>query len=503
MDRRHFLYASSGLAGSSLIAIPSIAQTPAPPKQGCTPPFPKIDNLTEQVANFVLNTSYESIPADVIELGKKSILDAIGLALYGATDETWKILDEYLMPFRGGGRTTTVIGTNVHLPSRFAAFANGVAIHAEDFDDTQLSSHSDRVYGLLTHPTVPVFPSALAVAELQKSSGKDLLLAYEIGVEVECKVAEAIAPRHYEDGFHSTGTCGVFGSVSACARLYKFDLLHTMRAMGLAASQAAGLRESFGTMTKPFHAGHAAEAGVVATDLTALGWTAAEKILEAQRGFFHAYGGSYDPETITKGMGNPWTFASPGISIKPYPSGSLTHPAMTELEKLIHQNKIQGSDVESLEVGTNRNMPNALIHHEPKNALQAKFSMEFCMAILLVEGKAGLPQFTDTVVNRSDVQEMIRRVRFVVSPEAEAAGYDKMTSLLTLKLKNGKTITGRADFAKGSPSNPMSYDDVADKFMGCAEGAKWPTDKAKRIIASVRRLESLGEIGELTALCRK
>jgi 2-methylcitrate dehydratase PrpD len=107
------------------------------------------------------------------------------------------------------------------------------------------------------------------------------------------------------------------------------------------------------------------------------------------------------------------------------------------------------------------------------------------------------------VVNRSDVQEMIRRVRFVVSPEAEAAGYDKMTSLLTLKLKNGKTITGRADFAKGSPSNPMSYDDVADKFMGCAEGAKWPTDKAKRIIASVRHLESLGEIGELTALCRK
>jgi 2-methylcitrate dehydratase PrpD len=204
-----------------------------------------------------------------------------------------------------------------------------------------------------------------------------------------------------------------------------------------------------------------------------------------------------------KTLGHPWTFASPGVSIKPYPSGSLTHPAMTELQRIIREQKFKASDVESMEVGTNRNMPNALIHHQPKTALQAKFSMEFCMAILLIEGKAGLSEFTDSVVNRPDVQEMIGRVHFVVNPEAEAAGYDKMTSILKITLKNGRVITGRADFAKGSPANPMTFDEVTEKFMGCAESAKWSTSKAKQIVESVRHLEDVPSMQNLTSLCRK
>ena len=223
--------------------------------------------------------------------------------------------------------------------------------------------------------------------------------------------------------------------------------------------------------------------------------------MEADRGFFHAAGGSYDPGSIYQKLGRPWTFSDPGVSIKPYPCGSLTHPGMTEMERLIRTEKIKAEDVDFVEVGTNHNLPNALIHHHPKNNLQAKFSMEFCLAILLVEGKAGLGEFTDAVVNRPDVQAMIDRIRFGTDPEAEQAGYDKMTTILKIHLKSGRVISGRADFGKGSPSNPMSYADVAAKFQGCAEYAQWPADRARKIIEMVRNLEMIQDMRVLTELC--
>ena len=443
------------------------------------------------------------IPAETIELGKKSILDGLGLALSGSKAETAPLIQQYIGSLGCGSGGAAVLGSAAKLPARFAALANGIAIHVDDFDDTQLAAAKDRVYGLLVHPTVCVLPAALATAEVGGKNGKDFLLAYHLGVELECKIAEAISPRHYEDGFHSTGTCGVFGGTSACARLKGLDTAHTARAFAIAASHASGLRENFGTMMKPFQAGHATESGVVAVDLAALGWTGAEQILEAQRGFFHAYGGTYDPSAIVDRLGKPWTFQSPGVSIKPFPSGSLTHPGMTELLRLIRENSIQAADVARVEVGTNRNMPNALIHHRPATGLQAKFSMEFCMAILLVDGKADQTKFTDAVVNRPDVQDMVGRVRFYTDPIAEKAGYDKMTTILRITLKDGRVISGRADFGKGSPANPMSFEEVAEKFQGCAAFAEWPKAKADRVIELVREIEDLPDVRTLTALCSK
>src|SRR5437016_6630563 len=234
------------------------------------------------------------------------------------------------------------------------------------------------------------------------------MLSYHVGVEVECKIAEAISPRHYQDGFHSTGTCGVLGSAVASAKVLRFDQSKIQNALGLAASQSGGLRENFGTMTKPFQAGHAAESGVVSANLVALGWTAAEQILEADRGFFHAFGGSYDPAAIMDRLGRPWTFVSPGISLKPYPSGSLTHPAMTELARMIEANNIQAAQVEKIDVGANHNMTTTLLHHEPKTGLEAKFSMEFCIAILLLEHEAGFRELSDKVVQQAEAPGMIR-----------------------------------------------------------------------------------------------
>src|SRR5207244_10609167 len=182
--------------------------------------FPKTPGLTDYVGRFVVNMTYEDIPADVIELGKKSILDGLGLALAGSRAQTGTICRQYLEDLSICGGKAIVIGSALKTSPRFAAFVNGVSIHADDFDDTQLAAAKDRVYGLLVHPTVCVLPAVLAIADTGTGEigGKDLMLAYHVGVEVECKIAEAIAPRHYEDGFHSTGTCGVFGGTAACAK---------------------------------------------------------------------------------------------------------------------------------------------------------------------------------------------------------------------------------------------------------------------------------------------
>ena len=458
-------------------------------------------SLTAYVAQFITDTRAAHIPSDVMHLGKRSILDGIGLALAGNAAESGHLVHRYLAtlgcPLNKG---CTVIGSTIKVPARFAAFANGIAIHADDYDDTQLAVAKDRVYGLLTHPTAPALPPVLALAERDNRSGLDLLTAYQTAVEVETKIAEAINPRHYDHGFHSTATIGTFGAAAGAAKMLGLNPEQTRRALGIAASQAAGLRENFGTMTKPFHPGRSCESGVVAAELAQLGWTAASTVLEAERGFFKAAGGGYDPAAIEGKLGNPWTFAFPGVSIKPHPSGSLTHPGMGLMLDLIRQYDIKPEQVAKVKVGTNRHMPNALIHHRPKNELQAKFSMEFCMAILLIERRAGLAEFTNRVVNRRDVRAMIEKIEFGVHPVAEAAGYEKMATLIDIELANGRTHSGRADFGKGSPANPMSDDELAGKFRECAAWGKLPKANAEKVVELVFRLEKLKSVRELTRL---
>src|SRR5881296_3137448 len=222
--------------------------------------------LTQEVASFVAKTRYCDIPPDVIQLARGFILDGLGVALAGSTDECSRIVQAQIRQMNGR-EESTILGTSLSAPLAKAALANGVAAHAMDYDDTQLSTSKEGVYGLLTHPTVPVLAAALAIGEKQRVSGKDLLLAYILGVEVECRVADAINPRHYQSGFHSTATIGGFGAVVAVGKLLGLREKALARALGIAASMAGGLRENFGTMTKPFHAGRAAESGVTAAQL--------------------------------------------------------------------------------------------------------------------------------------------------------------------------------------------------------------------------------------------
>jgi 2-methylcitrate dehydratase PrpD len=458
--------------------------------------------LTAEVAEFVACVDASEIPVDVARLAKRSILDGLGLAVAGSRSRAAEIAAAEVDSYGSLVPEASALGTGRSTAARFAAFLNGLAIHADDYDDTQLAVAPDRVYGLLTHPTAPVLPAVLALAERDDRSGADVLTAYAIGVEVETKVAEAIDPRHYNDGFHSTATAGSIGAGAGAARILRLDTPTTATALGIAASSAGGLRENFGTMTKPLHAGRAAENGVVAASLAAGGFSAAQNILEARRGYFRAAGGGFDPTLIEGRLGRPWTFADPGISIKPHPSGSLTHPAMGAFLDLVVEHDLRPADVARVRVGTNRHMPNALIHHRPTNELEAKFSMEFCMAILLLERRAGLAEFTDEVVNRPDVRALVERVVFEADPAADEGGFREMTSLIEVTLHDGRTVRTRAEFGKGSPANPMRDDELIDKFLGCLEWGGVPAAVGREVAARVLALEDEPSIGDVLAPLR-
>jgi 2-methylcitrate dehydratase PrpD len=453
--------------------------------------------LTQEVAKYVARTRYRDVPKDVVQLARGFILDGLGVALAGSTDECSQIVQRQIRHASRRGESS-ILGTALSAPAPKAALANGVAGHAMDYDDTQLSTSKEAVYGLLTHPTTPVLAAVLAIGEREKISGKEFVLAYLLGVEVECRLADAINPHHYQSGFHSTATMGGLGAAMATGKILRLkedQLLHTL---GIAASMASGLRENFGTMTKPLHAGRAAENGVNAALLARDGFTAATNILEARRGFFNAMAGGYDESKISGSLGAPYFMKEPGISIKPYPSGSLSHPAQDLILDLVRQHDLRADDIERIDVGTNSNVPNALIYPMPKTALEGKFSIPFCMAIAVVERKAGIAQFEDRKVRDKKVIELMKRVNLYVDDELEKLGYDQVRSRIRIALKKGRTIEGRYDVARGHPEKPMSWAELGDKFRDCA-ALVLPDRNAEDVVNLTARVE---EMKSLTPLIR-
>ena len=456
--------------------------------------------VTQEIAGFVARARLRDVPPQVIDLARGFILDGLGVALAGSTDRCSQIVQQHIRE-AGGRRESSVFGTALSATAPDAALANGVAGHAMDFDDTQLSTSKQAVYGLLTHPTTPVLAAALAIAEKERIGGRELLLSYILGVEVECRVADAIDPRHYQSGFHSTATMGGLGAAVAAGKLLRLREEPLRRGLGIAASMAGGLRENFGTMTKPLHAGRAAQNGIKAVLLARDGFTAAANILEAPRGFFNAMAGGYDPEKINGRLGAPYFMQAPGISIKPYPSGSLSHPAQDLILDLVRDHDLSASQIERIEVGTNSNVPNALIYPMPKNALEGKFSIPFCMAVAVLERKAGIAQFQDRKVRDPRIVALMKRVHLYVDDELEKLGYDQVRSRVRIILKNGALIEGRYDVARGHPEKPMTWSELAEKFNDCA-ALVLPKQQAQEAIELVARVEKLDSLAPLIRALR-
>ena len=377
----------------------------------------------------------------------------------------------------------------------------GTAGHAHDWDDTQVSHDPRHVYGLLTHPSVPPLTAALVMAQrLGGIDGKRFMLAFQTGFEVECKISEWMKDRHYRRGHHSSGTVGTFGAAATAAKLLGLSGDRLAHALGIAASFAAGIRCNFGTMTKPLHVGRASENGVTAALLAARGFTADPAALDGQWGFWAVMGEGADESKFEQGFGKTLTIVDPGVSIKPYPSGILTHQSMDAMLKLVTEHDLKPDHVETIRFYAGKNITEPIRYPVAQNHLQAKFSMPALLSMIVICRRASHHEFSDAFVAGSAMQDMQRRTQVINDPEIDAKGYDLIRSRIEVDTKDGRTLTQWADERyRGGPLNPISDADLEGKFRMCAEGAIDERRQA-RLLEAVRGLDGLADAGSLAEL---
>jgi 2-methylcitrate dehydratase PrpD len=385
-----------------------------------------------------------------------------------------------------------VIGSGFKTSAALAALANGTMAHALDFDDINWSMSG--------HPTVPLLPAVLALGQEAHASGAEVLLAYVLGFEVETKIGLGVNPRHYDLGWHATSTLGTLGAATACAKLLGLDVEKTRMALGIAASTAAGLRQNFGTMTKPLHPGQAAMNGVTAAQLARLGWTAEANILEAPYGFCQLYAGAnqYNLDDIVKRLGHPFELLATGVAIKQYPCCAFTHRALDAMLALVQQHQLNAADVVAVECRVGRPTMEVLIHTRPQTGLEGKFSMQYCLAAALLDKRIGLLSFSDEKVQRPVAQQFFERVTMKLHPEAQHHGTsgEALPVTVTLMLQDGRTLSAQIQHPKGHPANPLTAIALQDKFEDCAYGVLERPD-IRQVIDLVQGLEQVDDIGML------
>lgn len=430
------------------------------------------DTLTEVAARFVAGLEYDHLPAEVVHLARRQILDGLAVQIGGTEQEALDVAARYITGIGGAPQARLLGAKDIRVPAHMAAFWHGLAGHAMDWDDTQLARHPGRAYGLLTHPTIPPLSAALAVADLLGGvSGKDFITAFVAGFDVECKIAEAINPDHYHRGFHPSGTIGVFGAAMAAGKLLKLDVGQLRQVLSLAASMAAGIRANYGTMTKPLHVARAAENGVAAALLVREGFTADMDGLDGRWGFLTIAGPGGDPELVIDEFGNPFSILDPGTSVKPYPSGVLTHPAMDALRFLMRDEKLGADDIERVDLYAARNVLGPIRFDFAETELQGKFCFQFLLGAIMVAGKAGKNEFTNAFVRSAPVVAAQRKVFTHNDPAIEAMGFDKIRSRIEVRTVDGRNFTRWADENyRGGPFNPLSDRELEEKFSDAASG---------------------------------
>ena len=416
--------------------------------------------LTQRMAEFVIETKSSAIPGEVLDAARDALIDTLGVGIVGATEEVGEIALRYVRGMEAR-RESTIWGTHVATTMAEAAFVNGILGHALDFDDVHASVHG--------HPSTTMIPVALAVGEAVGASGEALLAGYAIGLDVAGKLGTAFGSGHYQRGWHSTATAGIFGSTAVAARLLGLDVAQLRHALGLAASQAAGLLKNFGTMTKPFHAGHAARCAVQSALLARAGFTADTSIFDGDDSFLRTYGekDSQPLAPLVDRLGKPWEALDPGISFKRWPCCYCNHRSIGVLLELIKQHGIRGQDVHAVEIGFPPGSDTALIHTNPHTGLEAKFSIEYVAAACLLDGKVGIDTFTDVMVNRPEVRALMKNVKRYRIQDSQmysgAVGYNDVL----VRTQRGEHRV-REDRAPGSPAWPVSAAERDEKFLDCA-----------------------------------
>ena len=461
--------------------------------------MPEQTHATSAVVDFITRTRWKHMPPEAVTLAKRCVIDGLGVMLAGSTTEASRIIGEYVGGSQTSGTSTALGPRPFQTSAASAALLNGTSGHALDFDDTQLASSADRIFGLLTHPTMPPLTAALAVGERQRVSGQQFLEAFLVGFEVECKIAEAIHPHHYKKGFHSSGTVGTFGAAATAARLLGLDPESTAHTLAIAASMASGIRVNFGTMTKTLHVGRASHNGVVAAELAAAGFTGGHGALDPPWGFFQvfSFADGFDAERIVGRLGDPHTIVSPGVSIKPYPCGVLGHPTMDAMRRLVIDHDVQPAQIRAIRVRAGSNILNPLRYPVASNELEAKFCPAFMVSAIALRRKAGIHEFTDEFVRSEPVQRMMALVERVLDPEIEALGFEKIRSTVEVDLHDGRTLVEHADERyRGGPDRPFTREELYEKFSECAALVLSPDT----LIAAFDMIHIIDELPDMTDL---
>ncbi len=450
--------------------------------------------LTDEVVKFIL--SDKMIPDNVKSKAVEHIIDGIAVMLAGSRTECSQKVANYVTAKKGVPEST-VIGFEFKAPACDGALINGTSGHADDYDDTQLSTAPDRLYGLMTHPTVPVLAATLAIGEKLGSSGRDIIEAFVKGFEVECKIAETIKPAHYWRGFHTTATIGTFGAFASTGTLLGLHEEELRVSLGIATSLASGIRANFGTMTKPLHAGMAASNGIIACLLGKNDFTANMGALDGRWGFMEITAGGSDPEMMIGKMGKPYAIIDPGATFKMYPCGSLGQPSMDALLEIVTELDLNKEDVKEIKLRAGPNILEPLRYSEPVDDLQAKFSLQFGLASILLRRRAGLREYTMDWLMDPVLRETMRKIKTIHDEEIATMGVEKMRSIVEVELRNGKIIRKEATDARGTPEKPLKPNELEEKFMECA-GFVLDSQRSQQTLTIIRRLNELSDISELT-----
>src|SRR5215831_9304790 len=434
-----------------------------------------------RLAEFTVKTSLADCPPAALALTRRAALNSVGVMLAGAAEPCAQIVRQVVRT-EGSLPLCTVLGCTLRTSPTWAALANGVAGHAHDFDDTN--------FALMGHPSVPLLAALLAVAEAEMKSGADVALGYVIGFEVSAALGTVLNPDHYTRGWHATSSIGSVGCAAAAARVIGLDPEQTRHALAVAASLASGLKENFGSMTKPYHAGHAARNGVFASLLAR----------EGKQGYFSAFsGGTVEAlEAALDALGQRWQLVHSGIAVKPYPSCALTHSAIDTLLDLRAAHRLVPAQIAEVEVGVNAVVPDVLAHARPTTALERKFSMQFCAAAALVDGGVTIGSFEDGHVRDPVLRELMGRVRMVVDDGLPRELTQQAWTRVKLCLTDGRLIQAPPRGAQGHPDQPLSTESLQAKFLGCAERAL-PRGEAEAVAEQIMHLEDIPDIRALTS----
>ena len=436
----------------------------------------------------MLKTTLADCPEPVLVQIRRAALDTIGCMLAGASEPVAAIVRQVART-EGGAPLCTVVGASLRTSPMWAALANGAAGHAHDFDDTN--------FALTGHPSVPLLAAALASGEAEMADGASVALAYVIGFEVDAALGRALNPGHYTRGWHATTSIGTLGCAAAAARLLGLETVQTVHALGIAASLASGLKENFGSMTKPYHAGHAARNGVLAAQLAREGLTASESALDGRQGYAAAFSDATLSSEIFDRLGERWEILASGIAVKPYPSCALTHSAIDALIALRASHRLTPERIGRVEVRVNRVVPDVVRHDRPTSGLERKFSMPFCAAIALARGSVELGHFAEGPVD-DEVRALMERVTMLVDPAMPDGLEQQAWSRVTVTLTDGRVLAPPARGARGHPDDPLHAGALRDKFLACAAPVLG-RDDATAIADQIDHFEEIPDVRALTS----